>query len=153
MLIGVVDILSGIVVLDYLVFYDTHSGFFHCHFCQRQTCVVCSQRSCPEDLVYLFLRECRKLCLCLTHFLQLAFQRRNAIHQRSVVLCFIQILLFWETPKQSGVIRVEEVPDLLFSKSVRDLWENTAKRHQNPFPVPADAPTGTKRALTYFRSD
>ena len=89
MLIGVVDILSGIVVLDYLVFYDTHSGFFHCHFCQRQTCVVCSQRSCPEDLVYLFLRECRKLCLCLTHFLQLAFQRRNAIHQRSVVLCLI----------------------------------------------------------------
>ena len=80
MLIGVVDILGGIVVLDHLVFYHTHTGFFHSHFCQRQSGMIGCQSRYLKDPVYLFLRERCKLFLCTTHFLQLAFQRRNAIH-------------------------------------------------------------------------
>ncbi len=60
----VVDVFGGEVVLDNLVFDDTHTGFFHGHLGQGDTGVVGGQGGGTEDLVYLLLREAGEFTLC-----------------------------------------------------------------------------------------
>ena len=43
-LVCVVDVLSGIVVLDDLVFDHAHAGLLHCHLGKRDALLVCSRR-------------------------------------------------------------------------------------------------------------
>ena len=62
--IGVVDVFGGEVVLDNLVFDDTHTGFSHGHLGQGDTGVAGGQGGGTEDLVYLLLREAGELTLC-----------------------------------------------------------------------------------------
>ena len=54
-LIGVVDILCGIVVLDDLIFHHAHAGLLHGHFGQGDTGLVGGGGSGQEDPVYLLL--------------------------------------------------------------------------------------------------
>ncbi len=59
----VVDVFGGEVVLDNLVFDDTHTGLFHGHLGQGDTGVVGGQGGGTEDLVYLLLREAGEFTL------------------------------------------------------------------------------------------
>ena len=55
-LIGVIDILGGIVVLDDLVFHHAHAGLLHGHLCQRDPGPVSGGSGSQEDLIHLLLR-------------------------------------------------------------------------------------------------
>ena len=54
-LIGVVDVLCGIVVLNDLIFHHAHAGFLHSHFGQGDTGLVGGGSGSQEDPVYLLL--------------------------------------------------------------------------------------------------
>ena len=60
----VVDVLSGIVVLDDLVFHNSHAGFFYSKLCKGDSCLVGSRSSCEENAIYLLLGKGRKFVLC-----------------------------------------------------------------------------------------
>ena len=61
--IGVVDVFGGEVVLDNLVFDDTHTGFCHGHLGQGDTGIAGGQGGGTENLVYLLLREAGEFTL------------------------------------------------------------------------------------------
>ena len=65
-LICVVDILRSVVILDYLVFHNTHSGLFNRHLCQLDTSLVGSGGCCQKNGVNLFLGIGGESVLCFT---------------------------------------------------------------------------------------
>ncbi len=67
LLIRIVHILSRIVILDDLVFHNTHSGLFTGHLRKRNTLFIRSHGSLKEDLVDLLSRESSKYFLRLSH--------------------------------------------------------------------------------------
>ena len=73
-LIGVVDVLRGVVVLGHLVLEAAHAGLLHGHLGQGDALGVGSQCRRVEDLVHLLLREGRELGLCLAHLCELRDQ-------------------------------------------------------------------------------
>ena len=62
-LVGIVNIFSGIVVLDHLVFHDAHAGFGNGHFRQRNTGAVGGGSGGKEDAVHICLRKLGKALL------------------------------------------------------------------------------------------
>ena len=96
-LICVVYILSSVMVLDNLIFYNTHSGFFHCVFCKRDTGFVSSSSSSFENLIYLLLGKCCENLLCLFHgcdFCSKGFRGVDDGWDSVLFFCHLGILLF-----------------------------------------------------------
>ena len=57
MAVFVINFFGGKMVFNHLVFHNTHTGFFHRHFCQRNTVAVGGNRHGFDNLVHLFLAE------------------------------------------------------------------------------------------------
>ena len=66
-LICIVNILCCVMVLDNLVFHDTHACFLNSHFGKWDTHLVSSSSSCLKDLVDLLLCVGSKDLLCFFH--------------------------------------------------------------------------------------
>ena len=83
--ISVINIFTGVVILDYLIFHHTHAGFFHGHSGQWHPgligCRCCSQ----EDPVHLFLRVGGEYPLRRAHPGDSRLQRFHTVHH---VKCF-----------------------------------------------------------------
>ena len=84
-LVGVIDVLGGIVVFDDFVFHDTHARFRDRHFGERDALVVRREGCRREDLVYLFLRIGGEDLLRLPDLFDLAHQRLDRIDELFVL--------------------------------------------------------------------
>lgn len=73
-LVLIVDVLSSIVVLDNLVFNDTHACFLNSHLCKWDSCLVSSDSSSLENLIYLLLCVGSEDSLCSSYFSDLSSQ-------------------------------------------------------------------------------
>ena len=81
-LIGVVYILGSKVVLDNLVFNNTHAGFLNRHFSKRYTLFVGCYRRRLEYLVYLLLRVLSKFVLRRSDACDRFLERFNTVYNR-----------------------------------------------------------------------
>ena len=77
----IVNVLSCIVVLNNLVFYNTHAGLFNGHLCQRDTCLVGCDCCGLEDFVYLLLRVSGKDTLGFFYLCHLGDESVKIIYQ------------------------------------------------------------------------
>ena len=78
--ICVVDVFSGIVVLDHLILNHTHTGFFHGKLCKRNSRFICSRSGCKENAVYLLLGKRGKRTLCGSRLLHSGNELIYIIH-------------------------------------------------------------------------
>ena len=81
----IVDIFCCVVVFDYLIFHNAHSGFFYCQFCQWDSCLVSSDSSSLENLIYLLLCVGSEDCLRSSYFSDLAV-RASSVSTMPTVL-------------------------------------------------------------------
>ena len=79
-LVGVIDVLSSIVVLDDLVFHHAHAGLLHSHFGQRDTLEVGSHGGGAEDFVHLLLGVGGEHLLRLAHPGKHSFECLRVLH-------------------------------------------------------------------------
>ena len=76
----IIDVLSGIVVLDDLVFGKSHARLFCRHDGERKSCFACRKSGCPENGVNLFLVVGCKLVRCRPYIRKFGFKSANAVH-------------------------------------------------------------------------
>jgi len=113
-LVGVVDVFSGVVVLDDLIFHHTHAGFFHRHLRQRDAHVVRGEGSCLENLVHLLLRVGRIDLLCRADAGEGRLEALHVIDDRilfrhdTLSLCFIRSAGMRPRTGNVGVCRGDE---------------------------------------------
>ena len=55
------------MILDNLIFHNSHTSFFNCKFCKRNSCFIGSECSGSKYLIYLFLCISCEDALCLTY--------------------------------------------------------------------------------------
>ena len=79
-LVGVIDVLSRVVVLDDLVFHHAHAGLLHSHFGQRDTLEVGSHGGGAEDFVHLLLGVGGEHLLRLAHPGKHSFECLRVLH-------------------------------------------------------------------------
>ena len=87
--IFIISILCCVMVLDYLIFYDSHSCLFGCHLCQRNTCLISCHSRFEKDLINLFLSVCCKDLLGLFHLGHLLLQPFRCINFRCFDFFFL----------------------------------------------------------------
>ena len=63
MLIGIINIFRSVVILDDLILYNAHAGFFHSQLRQVDASLVGSGCSGQENLIHLLLVKSGELCL------------------------------------------------------------------------------------------
>ena len=113
-LVGVVDVFSGVVVLDDLIFHHAHAGFFHRHLRQRDAHVVRGEGSCLENLVHLLLRVGRIDLLCRADAGEGSLEALHVIDDRilfrhdTLSLCFIRPAGMRPRTGNVGVCRGDE---------------------------------------------
>ena len=91
-LVGVVDILGGVVVLDDLVLHNTHAGLLHGHFGQGDTLEVGGHCGGAEDLVDLLLGVGGVDLLRLTDPGEHLLERFRIVHDLVVHFCFHEMI-------------------------------------------------------------
>ena len=79
-LVSVVDVLSGVVVLDDLVLENATAGLLDGELGQRNTSLVGGHSSLVEDLVYLLLSALSEFSLGLTHRFEFGLKRLHVVH-------------------------------------------------------------------------
>ena len=79
-LVSVVDVLSGVVVLDDLVLKNAAAGLLDGELGQRNTSLVGGHSSLVEDLVYLLLSVLSEFSLGLTHRFEFGLKRLHVVH-------------------------------------------------------------------------
>ena len=77
--VSMINILTGIVILDDLVLHHTHAGFFHSHFSQRNARLVRRHRRLKENMIHLLLRKLGEFALCRTHDAHALLKCLNAV--------------------------------------------------------------------------
>ena len=77
--VSIINILSSVVVFDYLIFDHSHSCFFNSEFCKWNSCLVCRNRTSKKNLIYLLLRISRKLLLRFFNSFNLFFEFFNPV--------------------------------------------------------------------------
>ena len=92
LLIGVVDILGGVMVLGHLVLYTAHAGLFHSHLCQRNTLEVGSHCSSAEDLVHLLLGVGGEKLLGFAHPGKHSLERFRVVHDLIRQFCVHEMI-------------------------------------------------------------
>ena len=96
-LICVVYIFGCVMVLDNLIFYNTHSCFFNSIFSKRDTCFVSSSSGSFKNLIYLLLGKCCENLLCLFHGCNLCSKGFRGVDDgldSVLFFCHLGILLF-----------------------------------------------------------
>ena len=79
-LVSVVDVLSGVVVLDDLVLENATACLLDGELGQRNTSLVGGHSSLVEDLVYLLLSVLSEFSLGLTHRFEFGLKRLHVVH-------------------------------------------------------------------------
>ena len=91
-LVRVVNIFRRVVVFDYLVFDDAHSGFLNRHFGKGNTSLVRSDGGSLKNLVHLFLRVGREYALSRFDSCDRRFQRFYAVDYLSFIVYHSNLL-------------------------------------------------------------
>ena len=102
-LVGVVDVLGGVVILDHLVLEDAAAGLLDSHAGQRDAGLVGCHGGLIEDFVYLLLRIRSKNPLGLAHARELRLKGFNRIYDLGCrvddrFLCHSALLKRWPYP-------------------------------------------------------